>query len=139
MAGRNQSTRQIEFLWPGLASLIFRARAVFLDHLIPGALPPSHTSKAPGNSTQEHAQAQDFNTTQGRTQDMEATSANLLRNECKDCGEPRGPSHRTTFIESSGATVTSMDSADRRLRPVGWFCIFGTRSGIAFAEAPTLS
>ncbi len=41
------------------------------------------------------------------TQDMEATSANLLRKECQGCSEARRPSRHASRIQSSGAIVTS--------------------------------
>ncbi len=47
------------------------------------------------------------NAAQGNTQDMEATSANLLRKECQGCSEARRPSRPASRIQSSGAIVTS--------------------------------
>jgi hypothetical protein len=55
----------------------FRERAAIFDHTVWGALSPTHTSRAPGFATQDHARARDSNAAQGNAQDMEATSANL--------------------------------------------------------------
>ncbi len=85
----------------------FRERAAIFDHTVRGALSPPHTSRAPGFATQDHAQARVSNAAQGNTQDMEATSANLLGKECQGCCQTRRPSRPASRIQSSGAIVTS--------------------------------
>ncbi len=89
-----------------LVSDYFLERAAILDHTVQDALSPPHTSRAPGLATQDRAQAR-TNAAQGNTQDMEATSANLLRKECQGCSEARRPSRSTSRIQSSGAIVNS--------------------------------
>ncbi len=86
---------------------VFRERAAIFYHTVRGALSPPHTSRAPGFATQDHAQARDSNAAQGNTQDMEATSGNVLMKECQGCSETRRPSRPASRIQSSGAIVTS--------------------------------
>jgi hypothetical protein len=94
----------------------FRERAAIFDHAVRGAL---YNARAPGFATHDHAQARDSNAAQGNTQDMEATSANLLRKDCQGCSKARRPSRpRPTYsIFRSDCHLAAMDSADWRLRP----------------------
>ncbi len=85
---------------------LIRFAAIF-NHTLRGALSPPHTSRAPGFATQDRDQARDSNAAQGNTQDVEATSANLLRKECQGCSEARRPSRPASRIQSSGAIVTT--------------------------------
>ncbi len=94
-------------LGASLSAVDFRERAAIFDHTVRGAVSPPHNSKALGFATQDHARARDSNAAQGNTQDIEATSANLLRNECQGCNETRRPSRPASRIQSSGPIVTS--------------------------------
>ncbi len=57
-----------------------------------------------------------MNVAQGNTQNMDATSANLFKKECKGCGEARRPPCTTDSIFWSNCYLLTMDAANRLLR-----------------------
>ncbi len=76
-------------------------RAAIFDHTVRSALFSSPHLKGAGCAKQHTGSAQ------GNTQDMEATLANLLREEPQGCSEARRPPRPAPRIKSSEPTVTS--------------------------------
>ncbi len=73
----------------------YREQAAMFDCTVRGA--PRHTSTSPGSLPQYRAQALDSSAAplecpgHKDTQDVEATSAKLFREECQECGEAQRP------------------------------------------------
>ncbi len=94
------------FRWRLVSSVYFRVLKAIFDQTAQGALSTTHLMGA-GAGKSERARLQDSNTAKGNTQDMEATSANLLTSECQSCSEARRPCRPAPRFPSSGAMVSS--------------------------------
>jgi hypothetical protein len=86
-AGLDEATRRSQ------ETRHFRVCAAIFDYTVRAALAHSNTSVAPGWSTQNQTRLRDSIVAPGTAQDMEVTSANLLRTECPEGSEAQRLCH----------------------------------------------
>jgi hypothetical protein len=103
----------------------FRVRAAIIDHTVPGALFPPHTSRALGSATQGHARDRDSRAALRSPQDKRPIRQTYSGRSARIATRPESQAAPPHIQSPKRLSPPSHGSADRRLRLV--ICMPGCR------------